>query len=55
VDEIEIRFTESEIADVLWVLYEAVELADQIDALASRAQFERVYRLVRQRFDERQP
>ena len=37
VDELEIRFTETEVAQILWVLSEAAEHAGESDALASLA------------------
>lgn len=54
-DEIEIRFTESEVAQILWVLSEAAEHASEIDALASLALIEETLRMVRDRFDRRRP
>jgi hypothetical protein len=55
VDEIEIRFTETEVAQILWVLSEAAEHAIQSDALASLALIEETLRMVRDRFDRRRP
>jgi hypothetical protein len=55
VDEIEIRFTEREVAQILWVLSEAADLAASADALANLALIEDTLRMVRDRFDHRQP
>ena len=53
--EIEIRFTEREVAQILWVLTEATDLASGADALSSLALIEDTLRMVRDRFDRRQP
>jgi hypothetical protein len=53
--EIEIRFTETEVAQILWVLSEAAEHASETDALASLALIEETLRMVRDRFDRRRP
>ena len=53
--EIEIVFTESEVALVLWVLAEAADLAEQHDVLASLALIEEARQMVRDRFDRRGP
>ncbi len=53
--EIEIRFTEQEVAQILWVLSEASDLAGATDALSSLALFEQTLRMVRERFDRRSP
>lgn len=53
--EIEIRFTEQEVAQILWVLSEASELADAADAWSSLAMIEGTLRMVRERFDQRGP
>ena len=53
--EIEIVFTESEVALVLWVLAEAADLAEQQDVLASLALIEEALQMVRDRFDRRGP
>jgi hypothetical protein len=53
--EIEIRFTETEVAQILWVLSEAAEHASDTDALASLALIEETLRMVRDRFDRRRP
>lgn len=53
--EIEIRFTEQEVAQILWVLSEATELADAADAWSSLAMIEGTLRMVRERFDQRGP
>jgi len=53
--EIEIRFTEREVAQILWVLTESADLAGAADALSTLALIEEAYRLVRDRFDRRQP
>jgi len=55
VDEIEIRFTEQEVAQILWVLSEASDLAGAADALSSLAMIEDTLRMVRDRFDRRGP
>jgi len=55
VEEIEIRFTETEVAQILWVLSEAAEQAASADALASLALLEETLRMVRDRFDRRRP
>lgn len=54
-DEIEVRFTEQEVAKILWVLTEASELAAASDALSSLALTEDTLRMVRDRFDRRDP
>jgi hypothetical protein len=51
VAEIEIRFTEREVAQNLWVLTEASEFATAADALSSLALIESTLRVVRERFD----
>lgn len=53
--EIEIRFTEQEVAQILWVLSEASDLARTTDALSSLALIEQTLRMVRDRFDQRSP
>ncbi|MEA2901609.1 MAG: hypothetical protein QOH36_1496 [Actinomycetota bacterium] len=53
--EIEIRFTEREVAQILWVLNDAAALADSVDALSILALLEETMRMVRDRFDRRQP
>jgi len=55
VAEIEIRFTEQEVAQILWVLSEASDLAGATDALSSLALIEQTLRMVRERFDRRSP
>jgi hypothetical protein len=55
VDEIEIRFTEQEVAKILWILSEASDLAAAADALSSLAMIEETLRMVRERFDRRRP
>jgi hypothetical protein len=55
VEEIEIRFTEHEVAQILWVLSEASDLASAADALSSLAMIEGTLRMVRDRFDRRRP
>jgi hypothetical protein len=55
VAQIEIRFTEQEVAQILWVLSEASELAGDADALSSVALIEATLRMVRERFDPRRP
>ena len=53
--DIEIRFTEREVAQILWVLSDAAEVAAATDALSSLALFEETLRMVRDRYDRRQP
>ncbi len=53
--EIEIVFTESEIARILWVLSEATELAEGVDALSTLALIEETLRMVLDRYDRRRP
>ncbi len=53
VAEIEIRFTEQEVAQILWMLSEASDLAGATDALSSLALIEQTLRMVRERFDRR--
>ena len=53
--EIEIRVTEQEVAQILWVLSEASELAGAADAFSSLAVIEGTLRMVRERFDRRGP
>lgn len=55
VDELEIRFTETEVAQILWALSEAAGLAGTTDALSTLAMIEETLRMVRDRFDRRQP
>ena len=55
VDEIQIWFTETEVAQILWVLSEAAELADTANTLSTLALIEETLRMVRDRFDRRQP
>jgi len=55
VDELEIRFTAQEVAQILWVLSEASDLANAADALSSLAMIEGTLRMVRERFDRRRP
>ena len=51
----EIAFTESEVAQIIWVLLDATELAERNDALATLAMLEDALRLVRHRFEQRRP
>jgi hypothetical protein len=55
VDDIEIRFTEQEVAQILWVLTEASDMAAASDALSNLALIEETLRMVRDRFDRRNP
>jgi hypothetical protein len=55
VDDIEIRFTEREVAQILWVLSEAADLASEAHALSNLALVEETLRMVRERFDRRRP
>jgi hypothetical protein len=55
VPEIEVVFTESEVASILWVLSDAAQLAEGADALSTLAVLEEVLRMVRDRFDRRRP
>ena len=50
-----LSFGEEEVAQILWVLAESLEMADHIDALSTRALIEDVYGMVRRRFHERGP
>ncbi len=54
-DEIEIRFTEQEVARILWVLSDAADLAGAADALSSLAMIEETLKMVRDRFNRRGP
>ncbi|MGH9225754.1 MAG: hypothetical protein ACRD2W_18650 [Acidimicrobiales bacterium] len=54
-DEIEICFTEQEVAQILWGLAEASDLATASDALSNLALIEETLRMVRDRFDRRNP
>ena len=45
-----IAFSEVEVARILWVLTEATELAEQVDALSTLAHVEEILKLVRDRF-----
>ena len=53
--EIEIRFTEREVAQILWALAESADFAAAADALSNLALIEETYRMVRDHFDRRQP
>lgn len=53
--DIEITFTESEVAQILWVLVEAADLAERQDVLSSLALIEDTLQMVRDRFDRRGP
>lgn len=55
VDDIEIRFTEREVAQILWVLSEAADRAHEAHALSDVALIEDTLRMVRDRFDRRRP
>lgn len=50
-----IAFSEVEVARILWVLTEATELAEQVDALSTLAHIEEILKLVRDRFDRHRP
>ncbi len=50
-----IAFSEVEVARILWVLTEATELAEQVDALSTLAHVEEILKLVRDRFDRHRP
>lgn len=52
---IEVRFFEDEVAQILWVLTEASELAERLDALSSLVLIEETLVMVRHRFDRRMP
>jgi hypothetical protein len=54
-DDIEITFTEREVAQILWVLSEAADLASSAQALSDLALLEETLRMVRERFDRRRP
>jgi hypothetical protein len=49
VDDIEIRFTEREVAQILWVLSEAADRAHEAHALSDVALIEDTLRMVRNR------
>ena len=51
--EAEIRFTETEVAQILWALTDATEHAASINALSAQIMLEETLRMVRARFDER--
>ena len=53
--DIEIRFTEQEVALILWSLDESAALAESTDALSTLALLEETFRMVLERFDRRQP
>lgn len=53
--DIEIIFTEAEVAQILWVLVEAADLAESRDVLSSLALIEDTLQMVRDRFDHRGP
>jgi len=55
VDGIEIRFSEREVAQILWVLSQAADLAAEAHALSNLAMIEETLRMVRDRFDQRHP
>ena len=55
VDDIEIRFTEREVAQILWVLSEAADLAIEAHALSDLALIEDTLRMVRYKFNRRRP
>jgi hypothetical protein len=55
VEELEIRFTETEVAQILWVLSEAADHAEVTDSLSGLALLEETLRMVRDRFDRRRP
>ncbi|MFN8050587.1 MAG: hypothetical protein U0Q22_04060 [Acidimicrobiales bacterium] len=52
---VEITFSEEEVAQILWVLTDATELAEGTDALSTLALVEDTLRMVRDRFDRRRP
>ncbi|HEX7277381.1 MAG TPA: hypothetical protein VF244_08415 [Acidimicrobiales bacterium] len=53
--EIEIRFTEREVAQVLTALDLSAELALAADALSTLAFIEDTFHMIRDRFDRRRP
>lgn len=53
--DIDIVFTESEVAQILWVLVEAADLAESQDVFSSLALIEDTLQMVRDRFDRRGP
>lgn len=55
VAELEIRFTEAEVPQILWVLTEAADHVVELSALSSLAMIEETLRMVRARFDQRGP
>ncbi len=52
-DEPEISFTESEVAQILWVLTDAAEHAADTDSYSALVLIEQTLRMVRERFDDR--
>ena len=50
---VELCFPEDEVAGVLWALAEAIDLANQVDALSTMALIEEWYLVVRRQYDER--
>jgi hypothetical protein len=55
VDDVEIRFREREVAQILWVLSEAADLAHEAHALTDMELIEDTLRMARDRFDRRRP
>jgi len=53
--ESEIRFSEREVAQILWTLSESVDPVTAADALSTLALIEETCRMVRERFDRRRP
>ena len=48
-----LRFSESEVAEILWVLTEAADHAASTNALSALVMIEQTLRMVRERFDQR--
>jgi hypothetical protein len=45
-------FSDGETFEILWSLLEAIDLAEQVEALSTMAMLDGTYRTVRGRFDE---
>lgn len=51
--EVRICFNEDEVAQILWSLAEAIEMAERLDALSTSVQIEESFAVARRRFDRR--
>ena len=49
----QLRFSEDEVAQILWALAESLEMADQLDALSTLVLVRETFAMVRRRFDQR--